>query len=129
MSRPPRDPKRPPMTYALFMRKGLVSLIIVAGALWLFFWEMSMAGETVAEARTAVVNVVVLVEMAYLFSCRSLNHSIFSIGWFTNRWAIAGSLAMLGAQLLPSPPSNWKNGFASVATGMRMSARSEPTGR
>ena len=38
--------------------------------------------------------------MIYLFNCRSLNHSIFTIGWFTNRWAIVGSLAMLGAQLL-----------------------------
>ena len=38
--------------------------------------------------------------MLYLFNCRSLNHSIFAIGLFTNRWTIVGSLAMLGAQLL-----------------------------
>ena len=100
MSRPPRDPKRPLLTYALVMRTGLVTLIMMAGALWLFFWEITIAGETVAEARTAVINVIVLVEIAYLFSCRSLHHSIFALGWFTNRWAIAGSLAMLGAQLL-----------------------------
>jgi Ca2+-transporting ATPase len=100
MARPPRDPKRPLLTYALIMRTGLVSLIMLAGAFWLFFWEMNVAGETLAEARTAVINVIVLVETAYLFSCRSLNHSLFAIGLFTNRWAIAGSLAMLGAQLL-----------------------------
>ncbi len=100
MSRPPRDPKRPLLTYALIMRTGLVSLIMLGGAFWLFHWEMNMAGETLAEARTAVINVIVLVEIAYLFSCRSLNHSVFAIGLFTNWWAIAGSLAMLGAQLL-----------------------------
>jgi magnesium-transporting ATPase (P-type) len=100
MERPPRDPKRPLLTYALIMRTGLVSLIMLAGAFWLFYWEMNMVGETLNEARTAVVNVIVLVEIAYLFSCRSLNHSLFSIGLFTNRWAIAGSLVMLGAQLL-----------------------------
>ena len=100
MSRPPRDPKRPLLTYALLMRTGLVTLIMMAGALWLFFWEITIAGETVAEARTAVINVIVLVEIAYLFSCRSLSHSVFALGWCTNGWAIAGSLAMLGAQLL-----------------------------
>ena len=100
MARPPRDPKRPLMTLALLMRTGLISLIILAGAFWLFFWELRAEGASEAAARTVVINVIVLVEIAYLFSCRSLNHSVFAIGLFTNRWAIAGSLAMLGAQLL-----------------------------
>lgn len=73
---------------------------MLAGAFWLFFWELGMEGASEAAARTAVINVIVLVEIAYLFSCRSLNHSVFAIGLFTNRWAIAGSLVMLGAQLL-----------------------------
>jgi hypothetical protein len=50
---------------------------------------------TPLEARTAVINVIVLVEIAYLFSCRSLNHSLFTIGLFTNWWAIVGALTML----------------------------------
>ena len=100
MARPPRNPKRPLLTYALIMRTGLVSLIILGGSFWLFFWELRAEGASEAAARTAVVNVIVLVEIAYLFSCRSLNHSVFTIGWFTNGWALAGSLAMLGAQLL-----------------------------
>ncbi len=100
MARPPRDPKRPLLTFPLMMRTGLVSLIILAGSFWLFFWELGMEGASEAAARTAVINVIVLVEIAYLFSCRSLHHSVFAIGLFTNWWAIAGSLAMLGAQLL-----------------------------
>jgi cation-transporting P-type ATPase F len=100
MERPPRDPKRPLLTYALIMRTGLVSLIMLAGAFWLFFWELGVEAASEAAARTAVINVIVLVEIGYLFSCRSLNHSIFAIGLFTNWWAIAGSLTMLGAQLL-----------------------------
>jgi magnesium-transporting ATPase (P-type) len=100
MGRPPRDPKQPLLTVSLLSRIGLVSLIMLAGAFWLFFWELRVGGATEAAARTAVVNVIVLVEIAYLFNCRSLSHSLFSMGWFTNRWAIAGSLAMLAAQLL-----------------------------
>jgi len=100
MHRPPRDPRKPLLTFPLAMRIGLVSIVMLAGAFWLFFYEMNMAGETTAAARTAVINVIVVVEIAYLFNCRSLNHSFFSTGFFSNRWAIAGSLAMLAAQLL-----------------------------
>jgi cation-transporting P-type ATPase F len=100
MGRPPRDPKRPLLTVSLLSRIALVSLCILAGAFWLFFWELRAEGVTEAAARTAVVNIIVLVETAYLFNCRSLSESIFAIGWFTNRWAMAGSAAMLGAQLL-----------------------------
>ena len=100
MQRPPRDPKKPLLTAALAMRTGLVSLVMLAGAYWLFFWEMEMAGETIAAARTCVINVIVLVEIAYLFNCRSLNHSFFSVGFFSNPWLLVGALAMLAAQLL-----------------------------
>ena len=100
MERPPRDPKRPLITVPLLMRTLMVSLIILAGAFWLFFWEMNMAGETITEARTAVINVIVLVEIAYLFNCRSLHRSFFSLGAFSNHWVILGALTMLGAQLL-----------------------------
>jgi cation-transporting P-type ATPase F len=98
MLRPPRDPGRPLMTFALIMRTVLVSLIMLLGAFWLFFYELG-TGESQAAARTAVINVIVLVEIAYLFSCRSLTHSLFTIGWFTNRWAVIGALGMLAAQL------------------------------
>ena len=100
MSRPPRDPKRPLLTFPLLMRTGLVSLIMVTGGLSVFLWELRIEQAGIVAARTAVINVVVLVQIVYLFSCRSLNHSVFAIGLFTNRWAIAGSLAMLWAQLL-----------------------------
>ncbi len=100
MSRPPRDPQRPLLTLPLFMRTGLVSLFIIGGGFWLFFHEMNVAGETIDKARTAVVNVIVMVETAYLFSCRSLNHSLRYIGFFSNRLALLGAAAMIAAQLL-----------------------------
>jgi cation-transporting ATPase F len=57
-------------------------------------------GETLDSARTAVVNVIVFVEIAYLFNCRSLSHSSLSLGLLSNRWAVAGACAMAGVQLL-----------------------------
>lgn len=100
MFREPRDPKRPLLTFALFMRTGLITSIMIAGAYWLFFYEIRVVGETLDSARTAVINVIVMVEAAYLFSCRSLNHSIFRIGIFSNRFALLGTAAMIGAQML-----------------------------
>jgi magnesium-transporting ATPase (P-type) len=100
MLRPPRDSQRPLLTFPLMMRTGLISLIMLLGCFWLFNWELHVDGESPAAARTAVVNVIVCVEIAYLFNCRSLHHSLLEIGFFSNRVAIVGALAMLGAQLL-----------------------------
>jgi Ca2+-transporting ATPase len=100
MSRPPRKPKKPLLSFPLIMRTGLVSLIMVVGGLGLFLWELQVEQARLAEARTAVINVIVLAQIAYLFNCRSLHHSVFSIGLLSNGWTIAGSLAMLGAQLI-----------------------------
>jgi cation-transporting ATPase F len=100
MRRPPRDPKRPLMTFPLLMRTGLVSLIMVAGGLGLFLWELRIEQAGLPAARTTVVDVIVLIEIVYLFNCRSLNHSLVTIGVFRNRWAIAGALFMFVAQLL-----------------------------
>jgi Ca2+-transporting ATPase len=99
MQRPPRDPQQPLFTFALLMRTVWVSVIAVGGAFWLFLWEMNFEGETLAEARTAVINVIVAVETVYLFNCRSLNHSFLSVGIFSNRWVIGGALVMLAVQL------------------------------
>ena len=100
MHRPPRDPAQPILTFPLFMRTGLVTLIMVAGALFLFHWELSAAGETLDEARTIVVNTIVMVELFYLLNCRSLVHSMFSVGLFSNPWILRGCAAMIAAQLL-----------------------------
>jgi magnesium-transporting ATPase (P-type) len=100
MSRPPRPPQEPLLTLKLIMRSALVSFIMVGGGLGLFLGELHRAPAGLAVARTVAVNTIVLVQLVYLFNCRSLRHSAFSLGWFTNRWVIFGSLAMLAGQLL-----------------------------
>jgi cation-transporting ATPase F len=100
MDRPPRDPKLPLLTFRLMMRTGLISLIMVVGGFWLYFYETKIGGASIDAARTAVVNVIVMVEVAYLMSCRSLNHSVFYVGFFSNPLALLGSACMIGAQLL-----------------------------
>ena len=60
MARPPRDPRRPLLTAALIWRILLVSALLVGGAWWLFEWEKGN-GATLAEARTAALNLFVMV--------------------------------------------------------------------
>lgn len=100
MQRPPRDPKQPILTHEIIMRTGLVSLIMLCGAFWLFFWELDVEGNSLEAARTSVVSVIIAVEIAYLFTCRSLTHSLFHIGVFSNYWSILGVIAMVLVQLL-----------------------------
>jgi cation-transporting ATPase F len=99
MNRPPRPTQQPLLPWGLILRSGLVSSIMLAGGLGVFLWELRMENASLAAARTAVVNVIVLVQVFYLFNCRTLKQSAFSIGLFTNRWVVVGALAMLVAQV------------------------------
>ena len=98
MSRPPRAPDRPLLTWALTVRVLLVSVLLVAGAWWLFEHEVSV-GASVAQARTSAVNLFVAVEIFYLFSCRSLTRPAWRIGPFGNRWLLLGVVVQAAGQL------------------------------
>lgn len=99
MQRPPRDPGQPILTGVLIERILLVSALLLAGAYGIFLWEQQRMMSLEA-ARTAAVNVFVMGELFYLFNCRSLEQSMFHVGVFSNRWIVAGVLAMVGLQLL-----------------------------
>jgi cation-transporting ATPase F len=100
MDRPPRDPRQPILTFPLFTRTGLVSLLMLAGAFALFLWELRREGAALAEARTVVVNVIVIVEVFYLLNCRSLTRSVFKLSIFSNVWVIVGIGLTIATQLL-----------------------------
>ena len=99
MRRPPRDPRTPILTRTLLWRILLVGALIMVAAFTLFELELSL-GAGVNQARTVAVNAVIMIEMFYLFSCRSLTQSAFKIGFFSNRWVFIGVAAMLMLQLL-----------------------------
>ncbi len=98
MTRPPRDPHAPLLGRRLVVRILLVSGLLVAGTWWVFEWELA-AGASDAAARTAAVNLFVVVEAFYLINCRSLNSSVWAIGWFSNRWLMGGLVVQAIGQL------------------------------
>ena len=100
MTRPPRDPQAPLLSWNLFKRIGLVSLLFVAGAFGLFEWMLRIKQSSLAEAQTVAASVFVFGEMFYLFNCRSLTRSAFQIGLFANRPALCGAAGMVVLQIL-----------------------------
>jgi cation-transporting ATPase F len=104
MNRPPRDPRQSLMTPSLVFRTLLVSAVLVAGSWWTFEYELG-GGATLAEGRTAAMNVFVVVQTFYLFGCRSFTAPIWRIGFLTNRWLLVGvglqALGQLAITYLP----------------------------
>ncbi|MFL9824285.1 HAD-IC family P-type ATPase [Rhodoplanes sp. SY1] len=78
MRRPPRAADEPILSGLLVWRVVLVSLLFVAGAFGMFFWAESR-GLSIEEARTIVVNTIVVMEIFYLFSIRYLHTT--SLSW------------------------------------------------
>jgi len=99
MRRRPRDPKSPILTRPLIRRIILVGLLLFVGSFGLFEWQLN-SGESVPAARTAAVNVLVFGELFYLFNCRSLTHSMITLGVFSNPWLFVGVITMVASQLL-----------------------------
>jgi Ca2+-transporting ATPase len=118
MDRPPLDPKQPLLTRELGMRIGLVGILLLAGSFGLFNWELHQ-GSSVAVARTCAVNVFVCGELFYLFNCRSLRHSMFSLGLFSNPWLLAGVAIMIVLQLLFTYLPAMNTAFGSRPIGLQ----------
>jgi magnesium-transporting ATPase (P-type) len=96
------DPPRPEAIEAVrqCQQAGIAVKMMLAGAFGLFHWEHGAEGRNLGEARTVVVNVIVMVQAFYLLNSRSLSRSMFSVGVFSNRWVWLGLAGMAVAQLL-----------------------------
>ncbi|MEE9589540.1 MAG: HAD-IC family P-type ATPase, partial [Hyphomicrobiaceae bacterium] len=78
MQRPPRAPDAPLLSGLLLWRIILVSILFAFGAFGMFSWA-ERRGASHEEARTLVVNTIVVMEIFYLFSVRYLRMT--SLTW------------------------------------------------
>jgi cation-transporting P-type ATPase F len=118
MLRPPRDPSMPILTRTLQWRIALVSVMLLAAAFGFFLWTLATGG-SLAEGRTMAVNAIVFAQMFYLFNCRSLTHSMFALGPFSNRWLVAGVLTMTALQVAYTYAPFMNLAFESAPIGAR----------
>ncbi len=117
MQRSPRNPKTPILTNELIMRILLVGALLLLGSFGLFRWELA-GGASLEKARTVAVNTFIVMELFYLFNCRSMSQSIFQLGVFTNMWVFAGVGIMLSIQLIYTYLPLMQKLFQSTAIGL-----------
>jgi Ca2+-transporting ATPase len=94
MNRPPRAPNAPILTGRMLAQVVLVGLLILIAAFGLFKWELAR-GAGLEAARTVALNTVAMIQAFYLINCRSLRHSIWSLGLFRNGWLWLGLAGVL----------------------------------
>ena len=116
MRRPPRPPAAPILDRALLRRVLLVAMLMLVGAFGLFELALSR-GQSVAQARTVAANVFVLVELFYLFNCRSLSAPFWTVGLLSNPWIWVGSGTMLVLQLMFTYVATFNQVFQTAPIG------------
>ena len=117
MLRSPRKPDAPILSRILMFRITLVGLLLLVGAFGLF--EIALVrGASEAEARTVATNVFVFGELFYLFNCRSLTQPLSKLGFFSNRWLLAGVSGMIVLQLFFTYSSLMNGLFQTAPIGL-----------
>ena len=99
MRRPPRDPSMGLVARILMVKSGVVTALVLACSFGLFLWETSL-GSPLVVARTAAVDAIVVFEVGYLFSCRSLIAPVWRCGLGKNPKLLLGVVLMCLAQAL-----------------------------
>jgi magnesium-transporting ATPase (P-type) len=117
MRRPPRPPAAPILDGMLIGRIVLVGILMLASSFGLFLLALER-GQSLAEARSIAVNVFVMIEIAYLFNCRSLTLPVWRVAPFSNLWVWAGAGTMLLLQLMFTYLPVFQKLFGTAAIGI-----------
>lgn len=135
MARPPRDANEPILSVTLMWRTLWVGALLVLATYGVFAFKKYL-GVELESARTAAVNVIVMGQAAYLLTCRSLRHSMFQLGIFSNPLVWAGIAAMIGLQVMltyvpllnqifETQPTTWRPWALAFGTGLVLFLLSE----
>lgn len=99
MHRLPRNPSESLLSWFFAWRVLMVSVLMMAGSLGLFLWEMER-GSSLETARTMAVSAVVGAEIFYLLNSRYIYKSVMSIeGVFGNRFVLIAIACCVALQL------------------------------
>lgn len=103
LNRPPRDPNEKLFNPLFLQKVGIVSLVSAAAAFSLFvIYTNTMAGseDYLTQAQTVAFTTLIMVQLVYLFTARSISESAFTFSPFSNKWVLVGAAATFGLQLL-----------------------------
>ena len=86
ISRKPRPALEGILTGRLFERLGGVGIVLAAGTLGTFWWAMESTGGDLTASRSVAMTQMVVFQFFHVLNCRSLDRSIFSINFFSNKF-------------------------------------------
>lgn len=91
--RPPRPPAEGILSARLLERSAVVGLVMAAGTLGLFVWELRR-GADLAYAQVAALTTMAMFQVVHVGNCRSEHRSVFAKSPFSNPflfWGVLGS--------------------------------------
>ncbi|MDQ1901153.1 cation-transporting P-type ATPase [Paracoccus sp. WLY502] len=94
MARAPRKADAGLLTPFMVWRIVFVSLLFTAISLAVFFWALNQ-GRDIAEARTVVVNTLVVLEIFYLFNIRYLHMTSFTLTGVKGTGPVLAAIALV----------------------------------
>jgi len=97
--RPPRNPREGVVTRPMAERTALVGVVLLAGTLGVFVWQLS-AGAGLDHARTVAMTTMVLFQNFHILNSRSFGKSFFQISPLSNRFLFVSIVAALGLHVL-----------------------------
>lgn len=103
LNRPPQDPNEK-LFNPLFVQKVVIISVISALAVFGLFLAytniVGMSDDNLSQAQTIAFTTLIMVQVAYLFTARSISDSAFRFSPFSNKYVLIGAGATLGLQLL-----------------------------
>lgn len=97
--RKPRPGDEGILTGRLIERLGGVGIVLATGTIGSFWWAMEQTGSDLETARTVAMTQMVVFQFFHVFNCRSLDRSLFSIDFFSNKFLFLSVSAALLAHL------------------------------
>ena len=98
LKEPPRKPGTPILEMPLIRRLLIMSAVMAAGTVGLFFYEIRTG--SLEHARTVAFTTLAAFQWFQAFNARSRRQSVFALGLLSNRWLLLGVGVALGLQLL-----------------------------
>jgi len=92
LRRPPRAPDEGIISPLLWERTALTGVIMAAGTLYLFWWELDATGD-LGRAQTVALTTMVIFQMFHVGNCRSESRSVFVISPWSNPFLFVATAA------------------------------------
>ncbi|MBN2552479.1 MAG: HAD-IC family P-type ATPase [Spirochaetales bacterium] len=98
LGEPPRRPGSPILDAPMLRRMSILAVVIAAGTLFAFWRELEATG--IERAQSMAFTTLAAFQWFKAYSARSRRRSVFSLGFFGNRWLNAGVGLAIVLQIL-----------------------------